>query len=216
MDLIFGLPARLGRDWGADLARTLALEPEHVSLYGLTAEPATPLGRWVREGRESAGGRGHVRRRVPAGRHTAGGARGTSHYEVSNFARPGRESRHNQAYWRHRPYVGLGPGAHSFLPPVGAGTCGTGPSTGAGWSPATHRGGARGGRRRAGRALERTGWDCGRGDGLQDHELGRAQRALVQGWVGWAGHAEHAEGRPLTPAGWLLDRLAVELDTRRS
>jgi oxygen-independent coproporphyrinogen-3 oxidase len=52
VDLIFALPHRLGRDWASDLDRALALAPEHVSLYGLTAEPGTPLGRWVEEGRE--------------------------------------------------------------------------------------------------------------------------------------------------------------------
>src|SRR5690606_34756442 len=46
------------------------------------------------------------------------GSAGFVHYEVSNFARAGAESRHNQAYWRHRPYIGLGPGAHSFEPPA--------------------------------------------------------------------------------------------------
>jgi oxygen-independent coproporphyrinogen III oxidase len=46
------------------------------------------------------------------------GAAGFEHYEVSNFALPGAESRHNQAYWQHRPYIGLGPGAHSYEPPI--------------------------------------------------------------------------------------------------
>src|SRR5699024_7434712 len=53
IDLIFGLPDRVERDWAADLDRALALEPEHVSLYGLTAEHGAPLGRRVREGREA-------------------------------------------------------------------------------------------------------------------------------------------------------------------
>ena len=46
------------------------------------------------------------------------GGAGYEHYELSNFTRPGRDSRHNRAYWRHRPYIGLGPGAHSYLPTV--------------------------------------------------------------------------------------------------
>src|SRR5690606_15764005 len=53
IDLIFALPQRLERNWEADLRRTLALDPAHVSLYGLTAESATPLGRWVATGRET-------------------------------------------------------------------------------------------------------------------------------------------------------------------
>src|SRR5690606_9747419 len=114
VDLIFGLPDRLGRDWGADLERALRLEPEHVSLYGLTAEAGAPLGRWVAEGRErlpdeDAYGAQYL---LAAERLTAAGFR---HYEVSNFALPGRESRHNQVYWSGEAYLGLGPGAHSYL-----------------------------------------------------------------------------------------------------
>src|SRR5690606_24245332 len=119
VDLIFALPERLPRDWEGDLARALELAPAHVSLYGLTAEPATPLGRWVASGREVM---------ADEDRYAAGSllatevlrAAGFVHYEVSNFALPGRESVHNRAYWRHRPYIGLGPGAHSFEPPVRA------------------------------------------------------------------------------------------------
>src|SRR5690606_18225905 len=116
LDLIFGLPARLGRDWGADLDRALALEPTHVSLYGLTAEPATPLGRWVGEGRETlADEDAYEAEYMLAADRLA--AAGYVHYEVSNFARPGRESRHNSAYWTGAAYLGLGPSAHSYVPP---------------------------------------------------------------------------------------------------
>lgn len=112
LDLIFGLPAALNRDWAADLERTFALEPEHLSLYGLTVEPHTPLGRWT--------GRGEV---MPLDEdryaaeflmaHAALGERGYAHYEVSNAARPGFRARHNSAYWRRAPFIGLGPSAHS-------------------------------------------------------------------------------------------------------
>ncbi|MEJ2678187.1 MAG: coproporphyrinogen III oxidase, partial [Gemmatimonadota bacterium] len=116
LDLIFGLPESLGRDWSADLESTLALEPTHISLYGLTAEPAAPLGRWVREGRarmpdEEAYGAEYLE---AATRLTAAGY---EHYEVSNFARPGYASRHNRAYWVGAPYLGVGVGAHSYVPP---------------------------------------------------------------------------------------------------
>src|SRR5207253_2709224 len=117
IDLIFALPERLGRDWSADLDQTLALEPQHISLYGLTAESTTPLGRWVREGRESmpdddayAAQYRLAAERLPAA--------GFEHYEVSNFSRAGRASRHNIVYWTGKAYIGLGPGAHSFLPPL--------------------------------------------------------------------------------------------------
>jgi putative oxygen-independent coproporphyrinogen III oxidase len=116
LDLIFGLPADLGRDWTADLDRAFALEPDHLSLYGLTVEPHTPLGNWV--------GRGQVRA-VDEDKyaeqflfaHRMLVARGYEHYEVSNAARPGHRARHNSAYWRRAPFIGMGPSAHSGFGP---------------------------------------------------------------------------------------------------
>jgi oxygen-independent coproporphyrinogen III oxidase len=117
IDLIFGLPDRLGRDWETDLDLALALQPTHISLYGLTAENATPLGRWVAEGREALATEDRYEHEYMRAVRTLTAA-GFEHYEVSNFARPGLASRHNSVYWRHEPYIGLGPGAHSYLPPV--------------------------------------------------------------------------------------------------
>jgi oxygen-independent coproporphyrinogen III oxidase len=117
IDLIFGLPERLGRDWRDDLDRALSLEPDHVSLYGLTAELATPLGRWVREGRETLADQDRYAEEYLLA-HERLTAAGFEHYEVSNFARPGFRSSHNLAYWTGVPYAALGPGAHSFHPPV--------------------------------------------------------------------------------------------------
>ena len=113
LDLIFALPATLGRAWEDDLARALAFAPSHVSLYGLTIEHATPLGRWVARGEVAE---------APEERYEAEFMRahevmtqaGFEHYEVSNFARPGRRSRHNWAYWSGAAYVGIGPAAHGF------------------------------------------------------------------------------------------------------
>ena len=112
LDLIFALPRSLGRDWAADLDRALALAPEHLSLYGLTVEPHTPLGRWT--------ARAEVRPlddEAYATEFLLADARlrdaGFEHYEVSNAARPGRRARHNSAYWRRAPFIGLGPSAHS-------------------------------------------------------------------------------------------------------
>jgi oxygen-independent coproporphyrinogen-3 oxidase len=112
LDLIYGLPEAIARDWEHDLDQVLAIEPAHVSLYGLTVEPHTPLARWVKRGES-----------VPAADHRAAeqfllahdrlSAAGYEHYEVSNFARPGHRSRHNWAYWTRQPYIGLGPSAHS-------------------------------------------------------------------------------------------------------
>ncbi len=112
LDLIFGLPMSLGRNWRADLDRALALRPDHLSLYGLTVEDHTPLARWTARGEVVP---------VDEGRYAAEfleadaalGAAGFEHYEVSNYARPGLRARHNSAYWRRAPFIGLGPSAHS-------------------------------------------------------------------------------------------------------
>ncbi|MGH7629647.1 MAG: radical SAM family heme chaperone HemW [Gemmatimonadales bacterium] len=111
-DLIFGLPAALERDWSADLAGALALEPEHLSLYGLTTEPHTPLARWTDRGLvRPADEQRYATEYLEA--HAALVGAGLEHYEVSNAGRPGRRARHNSAYWRRAPYLGLGPSAHS-------------------------------------------------------------------------------------------------------
>jgi oxygen-independent coproporphyrinogen-3 oxidase len=112
LDLIFALPPALGGDWLRDLDEAFALAPDHLSLYGLTVESHTPLARWrdrgdVRLGDDDA----------YAAEFLAAAERfereGWDHYEVSNAARPGFRSRHNSAYWRRAPYIGLGPSAHS-------------------------------------------------------------------------------------------------------
>jgi len=114
LDLIYGLPASLGREWRRDLDQALALAPEHLSLYGLTVESHTPLGRWVGRGvAEPAPDEGHAQEFLLA--HATLGAAGFRHYEVSNYALPGKEAVHNRAYWLRAPYLGLGPSAHSAV-----------------------------------------------------------------------------------------------------
>lgn len=117
VDLIFGLPDRLERDWRADLDAVLELGAPHVSLYGLTAEDGTPLGREVAEGREALADPERYRDEYLEAAAVLVAA-GYEHYEVSNFALPGRESRHNAAYWSGVPYLGMGNSAHSFRDPV--------------------------------------------------------------------------------------------------
>ena len=113
VDLIFALPRTLERDWGRDLEHALALEPEHVSLYGLTVEPRTPLSRWRDRGEVSeAGDDAYADEFLLANRSLA--SAGFEHYEVSNFGLRGRRSRHNSAYWSGAAYIGVGPSAHSF------------------------------------------------------------------------------------------------------
>jgi oxygen-independent coproporphyrinogen-3 oxidase len=112
LDLIFGLPAALDRDWGRDLERALGLHPEHLSLYGLTVEEHTPVGRWAAAGRMAPVDDARYASEFIAAHLELIGA-GYDHYEVSNAGRPGHRGRHNSAYWDRAPYIGLGPSAHS-------------------------------------------------------------------------------------------------------
>jgi oxygen-independent coproporphyrinogen-3 oxidase len=113
LDLIFAAPDNLERDWSDDITRLLSLDPDHISLYGLTIEPHTPLGRWQARGEvEEASEDVYERQFLES--HERLRAAGFEHYEVSNFARPGRRARHNSAYWQNVPYLGIGPSAHGF------------------------------------------------------------------------------------------------------
>ncbi len=113
LDLIFALPESLERDWRVDIERTLELAPSHISLYGLTVEPATPLGRWRERGEVIEAPEERYEEEFLLA-HELLEAAGFEHYEVSNYALPGKRSRHNSSYWRRVPYAGLGPAAHSF------------------------------------------------------------------------------------------------------
>lgn len=114
IDLVFGLavPGRR-RAWARDLALAVRLPVGHLSLYGLTIEPGTAFA-----ARAAAGARLAVPDPAAAAEYRAAcrvaRAHGLEHYEVSSFARPGRRSRHNAAYWSGAPYLGFGPAAHSF------------------------------------------------------------------------------------------------------
>jgi putative oxygen-independent coproporphyrinogen III oxidase len=114
VDLIFGLPRALQRDWTGDLNQAFSLEPEHVSLYGLTVEAHTPLGRWTARGEVTPVDEQSYAEEFLAA-HSALTASGYDHYEVSNAAQPGHRARHNSAYWQRAPFIGLGPAAHSGL-----------------------------------------------------------------------------------------------------
>lgn len=114
LDLIYGLPDAVPRDWSADLDRALALEPAHLSLYGLTVEPRTPVMRWMARGDTLPAPESRAADEYLLA-HQRLVAAGYEHYEVSNAARPGARSRHNQAYWNRRAYLGVGPSAHSAL-----------------------------------------------------------------------------------------------------
>lgn len=113
LDLIFGLPDALQRDWEQDLDMLCSLRPAHCSLYGLTVEPRTPLDRWISRGATRLPDEERYASEYLAA-HRRLTAEGFTFYEVSNAARPGFRSRHNSAYWSGKPYLGLGPAAHSF------------------------------------------------------------------------------------------------------
>jgi oxygen-independent coproporphyrinogen III oxidase len=113
IDLIYGVPGQDIEPWLQTLREAIALNPDHLSCYQLTLEEGTPLA--LRHGRGEIAFPGEALQ-ADLFRVTSEFLEdsGYIHYEVSNFARPGRESRHNQKYWNHVPYLGLGPAAHSF------------------------------------------------------------------------------------------------------
>jgi oxygen-independent coproporphyrinogen-3 oxidase len=121
IDLIYGIPAQSLADWREGLSLALALAPDHLSLYALqlalapdewAAPPRPGALRWRRRmvSRQDDG--------LAAAQYQLAeemlDAAGFRHYELSSWARPGLESRHNSAYWERRPYTGIGAGAHSF------------------------------------------------------------------------------------------------------
>ncbi len=114
LDLIFGLPGQRLRRWRRSLEKALALAPEHLSLYALTVEEGTPLARSVAEG-EVPEPDPDTQAETYSWSEERMTAAGYEHYEISNWAQPGRRCRHNVTYWRNRPYLGLGAGAHSYL-----------------------------------------------------------------------------------------------------
>jgi oxygen-independent coproporphyrinogen-3 oxidase len=114
LDLIFGVPGQKLSDLRADLSRIETIQPDHVSIYEMTFHEGTPYARYLEKKRFA---------RVPDERvfemtlliEESMKASGFEHYEVSNFAKPGKRSGHNQRYWTGSSFLGLGPGAHSFV-----------------------------------------------------------------------------------------------------
>lgn len=117
-DLIAGLPLQTAASWENSVGALLALRPKHISIYMMEIDEGSRLGREV-----LAGGSRYSAGALPSDDAMAEfyeqacdslAAAGYEHYEISNWALPGRESRHNLKYWRREPYLGLGAGAHSF------------------------------------------------------------------------------------------------------
>ena len=114
LDLMYGLPEQTIEQWRDTVVQVLELDPPHLSLYCLTLEKGTPLERWVREGKLPEPDPDLAADMYCYVRDELAGA-GYHHYEISNWSMPGHECRHNMAYWRNLPYLGVGPGAHSNL-----------------------------------------------------------------------------------------------------
>ena len=213
VDLIFALPWADSRSWERELDQVIEIGVPHVSVYGLTVEPRTPLGRWVAAGTITESPEETFERDFLAARRALTGA-GYEHYEVSNYGKPGMHSRHNWAYWRRRPYGGLGPSAHEF---DGAARR---------WNMAAYAAwlasGARGEDPVAG------------GEDLTDEQVaaesvylglrtnaglpvGQVERDRIDSWIG-AGWAKVRDSVAyLTGEGWLrLDSLAADLTLLRS
>lgn len=114
IDMIFGLPGQTSKLLSRDLKEMLVLDPPHVSYYQLTVEPDTVLDQRVRSGKIKLPGSD-----LSAAFYSAINAelssRGLNRYEISSFAKPGYECRHNLTYWEGGEYLGLGPSAHSFI-----------------------------------------------------------------------------------------------------
>ncbi|MHB8313720.1 MAG: radical SAM family heme chaperone HemW [Candidatus Dormibacteria bacterium] len=118
-DLIYAVPGQDAATFERGLRRVLEFQPEHVSCYELTVEPGTPLARGVAAGRSQSP---QVEDFLEQRRLAVAvlGEAGLRRYEVSNYARPGCESRHNLVYWQGGAYLAAGSGAHGFLGPAEA------------------------------------------------------------------------------------------------
>ena len=111
LDLIYGLPGQTEESWKQSVEHALSLIPQHLSCYGLKVEEGTPLAKRVEEGEVLPDDDMQADLYLwTVGRLARAGY---PQYEISNFAKPGCESRHNLRYWLTKPYIGFGPGAHS-------------------------------------------------------------------------------------------------------
>ena len=113
-DLIYARPGQSLEQWRGELDRALEFAAGHISLYQLTIEPGTQFEQAVARGDFRVLDEEHAAELYEATVERLGRA-GLGDYEISNFARPGQESRHNLTYWRYGDYIGIGPGAHGRL-----------------------------------------------------------------------------------------------------
>nr|NLD40755.1 coproporphyrinogen III oxidase [Actinomycetales bacterium] len=114
VDLIYGTPGESVADWKRSVEAAIALAPDHISAYALGIEPGTKMGAQLRRGLIPAPDPDDQAAKYECA-DDAFGAAGYPWYEISNWARPGHECRHNLAYWRGGDWWGIGPGAHSHV-----------------------------------------------------------------------------------------------------
>jgi oxygen-independent coproporphyrinogen-3 oxidase len=112
LDFMFGLPGQTMQHWRETLDRALDLCPDHLSLYSLIIEEGTPFHNWVHEGRITPGDEDLCADMYEYADERLQQA-GYINYEISNWALPGKHSRHNLTYWQNLPYIGMGAGAYS-------------------------------------------------------------------------------------------------------
>lgn len=213
IDLIFALPSNLQRDWTRDLDLALALQPTHLSLYGLTVEHRTPVGRWRDRGTVEEAPEERYENEYLEAHHRLTAA-GLDHYEVSNFGRPGAHARHNSAYWSGVAYGGIGPAAHEY--DTVARRWNVAPyaewvrRVGAGKDPIEGSERLSSGERSAEQVYLGLRTEAGL-------ELMAGERDRVAAWIA-AGWGTIVDGRlRLTASGWLrLDALAADLTVFRS
>lgn len=113
IDLIYGTPSLTDEKWEANVQSALSLHIPHLSCYALTVEPRTALAKLIETKQLADVDADKQARHFSLLTQWLGEAR-FEHYEISNFALPGFRSRHNSSYWEGKPYLGLGPSAHSF------------------------------------------------------------------------------------------------------
>ena len=113
VDLIYGVPNMSNEKWTANIEKALSFGVNHISSYALTVEPKTALASFIAKGKidapKDAVAHEHFKILVSTLEQN-----GFTHYELSNFGKPNYFSNHNTSYWKGKPYVGVGPSAHSF------------------------------------------------------------------------------------------------------
>lgn len=113
IDLIYAIPGRSDEDWEKDINEAIALSPQHISSYSLTIEEKTVFGKWTKQGKMKPVDDDVAARQLALLIDILERSN-YEQYEVSNFSKPGFQSRHNSNYWKNRIYLGVGPSAHSY------------------------------------------------------------------------------------------------------